>query len=102
MAVDETSINLHYYGCTAIVLAAAVFYPCWHEIASNKIVLASECPEPYDDIITFIPYSGNVNKQDIHLVMVARKLEFTKAHKLRFRSLRALAPVHDQLFRYEK
>jgi hypothetical protein len=102
MAVDETSVNLHYYGCTAIVLAAAVFLPCWHEIASNEIVLSSECPEPYDDIITFIPYSGNVDKQDIHLVLAARKLEFTKANKLRFRSLRALAPVHDQLFRYEK
>jgi hypothetical protein len=28
--------------------------------------------------------------------------EFTKAEKLRFRSLRSLAPVHDQLFRFAK
>jgi hypothetical protein len=102
MAVDEKSVNLHYYGCTEVVLAAAIFQPCWHEIASNEIVLGAQCPEPYDDIITFIPYSGNVDLQDIPLVLVSRKLEFTKAHKLRFRSLRALAPVHDQLFRYAK
>jgi hypothetical protein len=100
--VDEKSVNLHYYGCTEIALAAAVFHPCWHEIEDNDIVLASECPEPYDNIITFIPYSGNVDLQDMHLALVTRKLEFTKAHKLRFRSLRALAPVHDQLFRYAK
>ncbi len=46
--------------------------------------------------------SGDVNIKDIHLVLVARKLEFTKAGKLRFRALRALAPVHDQLFRFQR
>ena len=102
MAVREKSINLHYYGCTAVVLATAVFLPCWHEFESNEIVLAKESPQPYDDIITFIPYSGDVDLKDIHLVLVARNLEFTKQGKLRFRSLRALAPVHDQLFRFER
>jgi hypothetical protein len=37
---------------------------------------------------------------DVHTVLVARQLEFTKAGKLRFRALRSLAPVHDQLFRF--
>ncbi len=102
MAVDATTVNLHYYGCTEVVLAAAVFKPCWHEIASNDIVLAKESPQPYDDHITHIPYAGDVDIKDIHLVLVARNLEFTKAGKLRFRALRALAPVHDQLFRFQR
>ncbi len=102
MAVDAKSVNLHYYGCTEVVLASAVFRPCWHEIASNEIVLETECPQPYEDRITFIPYSGDVDLADINLVLVARNLEFTKLGKLRFHSLRALAPVHDQLFRFER
>ncbi len=65
MSVDATAISLHYYGCTQVVLAAAVFHPCWHEIAGTDIVLASECPKPYDDHITFTAYcqktrSGNI------------------------------------------
>ena len=66
------------------------------------IVLAQDCPQPYDDHITFIAYSGTVDIKDIHLVLVARNLQFTKAGKLRYRSLRALAPVHDQLFRFQR
>jgi hypothetical protein len=85
MAVNEKSVNLHYYGCTEVVLATAVFLPCWHEFESNEIVLATESPQPYDDIITFTPYSGDVDLEDIHLVLVARNLEFTKQGKLRFR-----------------
>jgi hypothetical protein len=102
MSVNATAISLHYNGCTQVVLAAAVFQPCWLEIAGTDIVLASECPQPYDDHITFTAYSGEVDLKDIHLVLVARNIEFTKAHKLRFRSLRALTPVHDQLFRFTK
>jgi hypothetical protein len=102
MAFDAKTVNLHYYGCTEIVLAAAVFKPCWHEIEGNEIVLADECPQPYNDHIAFIPYTGDVGIKDIHLVLVARNLEFTKAGKLRFRALRALTPVHDQLFRFQR
>ncbi len=96
------TVNLRYYGCTEVVLAAAVFQPCWHEIASNDIVLAEQCPPPYEHHTIFIPYSGNVDLNDIHLVLVARNFEFTKAGKLRYRALRALAPVHDQLFRFQR
>jgi hypothetical protein len=35
-------------------------------------------------------------------VLIARHLDFTKAGKLRFRALRALTPVHDQLFRFTR
>jgi hypothetical protein len=86
--VEEKTVILHYYGsCTEVVLAAAVFRPCLHEIAGQDIVLAQDCPQPYDDHITFIAYSGNVDIKDIHLVLVARNLQFTKAGKLRYRSL---------------
>ena len=102
MEVDDRTVTLHYHGCTQIVLAAAVFLPCWHEIAGDEIVLSIDCPQPYDDHITFCEYSGIVELKDIHLVLVARNLEFTKARKLRYSSLRALAPVHDQLFRFQR
>jgi hypothetical protein len=51
---------------------------------------------------TFIDYHGTIDLKDIHTVLVARNLEFTKADRLRFRSLRALTPFHDQLFRFTK
>ncbi len=54
MTVDHNSVNLHYYGCAEVVLASAVFRLYWHEIASNEIVLDTDCPQPYDDHITFI------------------------------------------------
>jgi hypothetical protein len=102
MDVQPHHVSLHDYGCTEVVLAAAVFRPCWHEIEGTDIVLATECPKPCDDHITFIPYSGDVDLQDLHTVLVTRHLEFTKAGKLRFRSLRSLTPVHDQIFRFER
>jgi hypothetical protein len=52
--------------------------------------------------MNFVPYAGNVDLDDIHTVLVARHIEFTKAAKLGFRALRALTPVHDQLFRFER
>jgi hypothetical protein len=67
--------------------------------------MAFDCPEPDEWHPTqFVDYSGELDFADIHtvLVLVARKLELTKTNKLHFRSLRALAPVHDHLFRYVK
>ncbi len=100
--VGAKAVSLHYFGCTEIVLASAVFLPCWHEENSNEIILALDCPQPYDDIDTYIAYAGDVDLADIGIVLVARDLEFTQQGKLRFRSRRALAPVHDQLFRFER
>jgi hypothetical protein len=64
--------------------------------------MAFDCPQPDEWYTQFVEYSGELDLRDIQTVLVARKLELTKANKLRFRSLRALAPVHDHLFRYEK
>jgi hypothetical protein len=37
-------------------------------------------------------YSGEIDLKDIHTVLVARDIQFTKAGKLCFRALRSLAP----------
>ena len=68
------------------------------------MTLSMDIPETddYHPDGEFIEYSGIIDLQDIRTVLIARKLELTKASKLRFRSLRALAPFHAKLFRYEK
>ncbi len=43
--LNAASLNLHYYGTTTIVLADAIFKPCWHEIGGADIILAWKCPE---------------------------------------------------------
>ncbi len=82
-----------------MVLATAVFKPCWHEVDGENILLQWERPD-WD----FVPYAGTIglDLRDIHTILVARKLEFTKAGKLRFRSVHTLAPFHDQLFRFQR
>jgi hypothetical protein len=102
LEVSQTSIRVHYYGTTGIVLADAVFKPCWHAPDSSEIVLSWDCPSSPDDKhpTYFIDYHGEIDLQDINTVLVARQLAFTKLGKLRFRSLRSLAAVHDQLFRF--
>ncbi len=59
-------------------------------------VNCSSCDERHQR--QFVAYCDDVDIKDIHTLLVARNLEFTEADKLRFRSLRAFAPVHDQLF----
>jgi hypothetical protein len=100
LEVSPTSIRVHYYGTTGIVLAEAVFKPCWHAPDSSDIVLSWDCPSSDKHPPYFIDYHGELDLQDISTVLVARQLSFTKQGKLRFRSLRALAAVHDQLFRF--
>jgi hypothetical protein len=101
MSVQPAYVSVHYYGTTGLILATAIFKPCWHEVSSNNIILDRD---PWEDDLhlNFSPYSGDIDLKDIHTVLVARQLEFTKAGKLRFRSLRSLAPVHDQIFRFER
>ena len=99
----EKTVTLHYYGCTSINLQTAVFRPCWHMVAGDDILLQWDCPDWDDDgRPNFVAYSGTIDLRDIHTVLVARQLEFTKAGKLRYKSVRALAPFHDQLFRFER
>jgi hypothetical protein len=43
--VRATAILLHYYGTTSVVLAEAVFKPCWHEAGGTDIILDWKCPE---------------------------------------------------------
>jgi hypothetical protein len=100
-SVTPKAIKVHYYGTTSIVLADAVFKPCWNHKDSDDILLQWDPPDRRDARQRlFVPYTGEIDLNDVHTVLVARQLEFTKAGKLRFRALRSLAPVHDQLFRF--
>lgn len=101
MEVQPKFVCLHYYGTTGLIIATAIFKPCWHEVGSDAIVLNRD-PCNDDPHLNFVPYTSDVDLKDLHTVLVARHLEFTKAGKLRFRSLRSLTPVHDQLFRFER
>lgn len=72
-------------------------------VHGDDIVLQWECPDWDDDgQPNFVAYSGTLDLQDVHTVLVARQLEFTKTGRLRFKSIRALAPFQDQLFRFER
>ena len=66
------------------------------------MILGWEPPENEDKHPQYVDYNGQVDLKDINTVLVARHLEFIKAGKLRYRSLRALAPFHDQLFRFDR
>ena len=90
-----------YQHTTGIVLAEAVFKPCWHEVGGHDIILDWKRPED-TALHQYLEYNGEIDLKDIHTVLVARNIEFTKAGRLRFRALRSLAPVHDQLFRFAK
>ncbi len=99
--VTAKILGVHYYGTTGIILADAVFKPCWNQKDSGAILSQWDEPARSDGRTRpFVPYTGEIDFKDVHTVLVARQLEFTKAGKLRFRSLRSLAPVHDQLFRF--
>ncbi len=100
-AVTAKSLRVHYYGTYHVVLATAVFKPCWNEVNGSDIVLQTHCPMPAGyGSRDFEPYAGEMDLKDVNAVLVARHLEFTKTGKLRFRALRSLAPGHDQLFRF--
>jgi hypothetical protein len=101
--IFEKTVTIHYYGCTGMMIDTAIFKPCWHMVAGDDIVLQWDCPDWDDDgRPNFVAYSGTLDLRDIHTVLVARSLEFTKAHKLRYKSVRALSPFQDQLFRFER
>ncbi len=86
-----------------MVLNTAIFKPCWHMVCGDDIVLQWEMPDWDDDgRPNFVAYSGTLDLRDVHTVLVARQLEFTKTGKLRFKSIRVLAPFQDQLFRFER
>jgi transposase InsO family protein len=102
LLVTRRSVQLHYYGTTSMILSTAVFKPCWHEVGSDAMILSWDSPENEDKHPQFVDYNGQVDLKDINTVLVARQIVFTKAGKLSYRSLRALAPFHDQLFRFDR
>ena len=64
----------------------------------DEITLASRDRQPTDTIA----YSGVLEFDALRELLVARNLEFTKAHRLRKMSQRVLAPSHDELFAFEQ
>ncbi len=99
--LTNDAVRVHYHGTTNIVLANAMFKPCWNHKDGNEIILSQDEPSPsVTQQRQFVPYTGEIDLKDVHIVLVARNLEFTKAGRLRFCALRSLAPVHDQLFRF--
>ena len=94
--IAASSIAVHYHGCTHRTLDRAVFKPAWHLPQSNEIVLSVDQPALY------MPYSGSLQLDALQDLLVARGLEFTKARKLRKISQRAIAPLHDELFIFDK
>jgi hypothetical protein len=102
-ALVDRTVTVHYYGCTGMMLDTAIFKPCWHRVNGAEIALNWECAGGIvNGRPTVVPYSGTLDLRDIHTVLLARNLTFTKAEKLRLKSVRALAPFQDQLFRFER
>jgi transposase InsO family protein len=103
LEASATTVRVHYYGTTHMILVDAIFFPCWNEAHNDSIVLAVEQPEPNGrNGIHYAKYWGEIDLKDLPTVLVARHLKFTKAGRLRFRSRRTLAPFHDQLFHFTK
>ncbi len=47
-AITAKLLRVHNYGTYNIVLATAVFKPCWNEVNGSDIVLQTDCPLPAD------------------------------------------------------
>jgi hypothetical protein len=87
--VSASCIRLHYYGTTSVILAEAVFKPCWHEVAGAEIVLDWECPpppEPEWHHRQFVDYNGEIELKDVHTVWLPatcnspRQASYVSAH----------------------
>jgi hypothetical protein len=94
-SINATGISAHYHGCTHRNIARAVFKPCWHAPNSNAISLALLAPA------NEIPCTGELQFDSLRNLLVARNLEFTNARKLRKKSERQIAPLHDELFIFD-
>jgi hypothetical protein len=73
MSVQPNDVSLHYYGTIGLILATAIFKPCWHEVSSDDIIL-DRVPGDRDPHSNYVPYSGAIDLRDIHTVLVARHL----------------------------
>jgi hypothetical protein len=107
IAISATSTTVHYFGCRQRDLARATFRPAWHLPNGNEISLASPTrPEkrngPHRRTLRQLAYTGVLEFDALRqLLVVARNLEFTTAHKLRKKSQGGLAPTHDELFVFD-
>jgi hypothetical protein len=96
-AALDLGINVHYFGCIHVMIDRAVFKPCWHLPGSNDIELASDPPSN-----AHLRHSGQMAFDSLRNLLVARNLEFTTSRKLRKKSQRLIAPLHDELFIFDK
>ena len=95
LAISAISIQVHYLGCTQADISRSVFRFCWHTILSNIIVLSDQQPARH------VHYTGSINNDSLRNLLVARNLELTATRKLRKKSQRAIANVHDELFIFD-
>ena len=95
-AITAVGITVHYLGSTQVDLAKAVFRLCWHKRNSNDVVLSVDQPANH------VPYSGILEFDALRNLLVARTLEFTSSMRLRARSRRTIAPMHDELFIFDR
>ena len=95
-AISAVSITVHYLGCTQVDISKAVFRMCWHLPNSNSVVLSVNQPNGH------VPCSGTLEFDALRNLLVARSLEFTAAMRLRSRSRRAIAPMHEELFIFDR
>jgi hypothetical protein len=92
----STANAVHYHGCTSADVARAAFRPGWHLENSNDIALSNDQPPNH------VPRVGTIELDSLGNLLVARNLEFKKAARLRKKSQRAIAPVKEELFTFEK
>jgi hypothetical protein len=95
IAITQTAMIVHYYGCKDGDLKRTKFLPCWHLATQQHIRLVPNNPAHH------IRYTGVVNFSSIPALLVTRKLSLTATSILTSKSRRLLIPVRDELFTYE-
>jgi len=96
VSIAADSISVQYFGCTQRDIARAVFRPAWHLPGSQAISLSATQPQ------NTIPYTGVLEFDSLRQLLVARNLEFTASNRLRRASQRTIAPLHDELFVFDR
>ena len=100
--IANKSITVQYYGCTQRDFTRAVFRPGWHlpNVYNNETqdAITLSVTQPAGTV----PYTGVLKLDSLRQLLVARNLEFTASLRLRRKSQRLLAPMHDELFVFDK
>ena len=94
--INTKSIKVQYLGCTQVDLERAVFRPCWHLPNSNIIKLAVTQPNNH------LACTGTLYLESLRNLLVGRNMEFTLGMRLRRKSQRIIAPMHDELFIFQR